>query len=59
MAFAFEPEQQRVAAEFEQAAAAIVGDREHQLENVPDQLGDLFGAFAAFARERFGQLGES
>ncbi len=56
---AFEPQQQRVAAELEQAAAAVVGDREHQLENVSDQLGDLLGAFAALARQRFGQFGES
>ena len=35
VALAVEPQQQRVAAELEQAAAALVGDREHRLKTRP------------------------
>ena len=51
VAVAIEPEEQRVAAELEQAAAVVVGDREQRLEHASDHVGDLLGAFAALARE--------
>ena len=55
---ALEPQQQRVAAELEQAAAVVVGDEQDRLETAPDRLGDLLGALAALAGEPFGQLRE-
>ena len=54
-----EPEQQRVAAELEQAATIIVGDLQDRFETAPDRIRDLLRTFAALAREPFRQLRES
>ena len=54
-----EPEQQRVAAELEQAAAAVVGHLQDRLEALADDLGDLLGALLALAGELLGELGEA
>src|SRR6185503_21005816 len=54
-----EPEQQRIAAELEQARAVVVGDRENRLEALADHLGDLLRAFAAFAGELLRKPGEA
>ena len=58
MPFALEPQQQRIAAELEQAAAARVGGLEDRLEDCRDRVGDLFGTFPALLREPFGQRRE-
>ena len=50
-----EPEQQRIAAELEEARAVFVGDEQNRLETVADGIGDLLRAFAALAREPLGQ----
>ncbi len=54
-----EPQQQRVAAELEQAGAVVVGDRQDRLEAAADHLGDLLGAFPALPGKPLGQLGEA
>ncbi len=59
VAVAIEPEEERVAAELEQAAAVFVGDGEHRLEHLSDHVGDLLGALAPLLREQLGQLRES
>ncbi|MBK6396615.1 MAG: hypothetical protein IPF73_19620 [Betaproteobacteria bacterium] len=59
VAVAFEPQEQRVAAELEQAAAGVVGDRQDRLEALADHLGDLLGSLAAFRRELLGELREA
>ena len=56
---ALEPQQQRVAAELEQAAAVLVGDQQNRLEAPADRVGDLLGALAALACEPLGQLREA
>ena len=55
----FEPEEQRVAAELEQAAAAVVGHLQDGLEALADDLGDLLRALLALAGELLGKLGEA
>ncbi len=59
VAISREPEQQRVAAELEQAATVVVGDLQDRLETVSDCFGDLFRSLPALARKTFRQLGET
>ena len=59
MVLAVEPQQQRVAAELEQATAARIRDREHRLEHAANRVSDLLGTDPAFFGERFGQLREA
>ncbi len=59
VAVPFEPQQQGVAAELEQAAAVFVGDEQDRLEAASDRIGDLFGALASLAGEPLGQLREA
>jgi hypothetical protein len=58
VALAGVPQQQRVAAELEQAPAGVVGDRQDRAERAADEVGDLLGALAALRRQLLGQLGE-
>src|SRR5438477_496311 len=44
---AMKPEQQRIAAEFREPAAVLIGDGENRLEAAADHIGDLLRAFAA------------
>ena len=53
---AVEPQQQSVAAEFQQSAAVLIGDKEDRLEAVADRVSDLLGAFPSFARQLLGEL---
>ena len=59
MAFALEPQEQRVASELEQAGAVLIGDLQDRREAAADRIGDLFRAFAALAGELLGQLREA
>ena len=59
VAIALEPQQERVAAELEQAGAVLVGDLEDRREAAADRVGDLLRALAALARELLGQLREA
>src|SRR6266542_2275578 len=52
------PEQQRIAAELDQPAPVLIGDRENRLEAVADHIGDLLGAFPALACELLRELRE-
>ena len=54
-----EEEEQRVAAELQQAAAGLVRDLEQRLEAGADRVGHLFGADLAVAGEPLGHLGEA
>ena len=56
---AVEPQEQRVAAELEQAALVLISDRQDRLEAAADHIGDLFRALASLARELLGELGEA
>ncbi len=58
VAVALEPQQERVAAELEQAGAVLVGDLQDRREAAADRVGDLFRALAALARELLGELRE-
>ncbi len=53
-----EPEQQRVAAELQQAAVLAVGDGEQPGEDGAEDLGDLLGAHLAVAGQALGHLRE-
>ena len=53
-----EQEQERVAAELQEAAAGSVRDLEQRLEAGADRVGDLLGADLAVAGEPLGHLGE-
>ncbi len=59
VAVALEPQQQRVAAELEQAARRCRTRPQDRLEAASDRLGDLLRTLAALAREAFGQLREA
>ena len=59
VAFVLEPQQQRVAAELEQAGAVVVRDGQDRLEAAADHFGDLLRALPPLAREALGQLGEA
>ena len=60
VAFTLEPQEQRVAAELEEAGALFIGDFEDRRKAAADRVGDLFGALAtALARQLLGQLREA
>ena len=59
MPFAVEPQQQRVAAELEQAGAVLVGNLQDRREAAADRVGDVFGTLSALARELLGQRREA
>ena len=59
VAFALEPEQQRIAPELQQAAAVLVRDLEDRFETASDCLRNLLRALAALAGEPLRQLGET
>ena len=59
MIVALEPEEERIAAELEQAGAVLVGDLEDRCEAAANGVADLFGALAPLARELLGQRRES
>jgi hypothetical protein len=54
-----EEEQQRVAAELQEAATGLVRDLEQGLEAGPDGVGDLLGADLAVPGQALGHLGEA
>ena len=59
VAGAGEEEEQRVAAELQEAAAGLVRDLEQRLEAGADRVGHLFGADLAVAGQALGHLGEA
>ncbi|GIU89336.1 MAG: hypothetical protein KatS3mg010_0435 [Acidimicrobiia bacterium] len=56
---ALEHEQQRVAAELEQAAAPLVGELEHRAEDAVEYLCQFLGTDAPSAGKSFRQVGEA
>ncbi len=59
MGLAGEEEEQRVAAELDEPAAELVGDREEAAEGRAHHVGHLFGAEAALRREPLRHRGEA
>ena len=59
MILGVEREQQRVAAELQQAAALLVGDTEHARKDVVQDLGQLLRPDSTPARQALGERGES